>query len=82
LLRCQDPYRLLSAAASCALGASVWREQRQRKVECGAAAEFAFRPDAPSVGQHDVLDDSQAEPVAARLADGFVDTVKTFEDGE
>ncbi len=73
----------LQAAVGCGhlgLGCLGRRDKGQSEAECGAVAEFAFRPDAAAVSQHDVLDDGQAEPCAARLAGAsLVDAVKTLE---
>ena len=45
------------------------RRQGQGEVEGDALAEFALSPDAASVGLHDMLDDREAEPGSARLAE-------------
>ena len=59
----------------------LFRRQWQREVEGGAAAQFAFCPDASAVGQDDVLDDGQTEAGAARLARArFINAIEALED--
>ncbi len=57
------------------------RRQRQREAEGCAVAQFALGPDASAVRQHNVFDNGQSQPRAARLArTRLVDAVKTLED--
>ena len=42
--------------------------QRQCEMKGCALPKFAFGPDAPTMGQDDVLDNGQTQACAARLA--------------